>query len=303
MSSRAEPMAIPPQHTKHLLCMLILWIIVIANSQATQAQQVVIYPSGESNQDQRAIYPLALLKLCEEKSGHQFTLQQSHVQTQQGRSLMQLEHNQGINIVWALTSPEREQKLLPVRIPIDRGLIGWRLLLIHSDNREKFAGITRLDELAQWRAGQGHDWPDVDVLRANGMRIATSTTYEGLFDMLAIKHIDYFPRAISEVWPELEAHTHLPLTIDTHLILHYPTAFYFFVNKSNVTLAATLEACLNEAIADGSFLKLFNDYFHNALLRTDVQHRRIIELKNPNLPAETPLLSSQYWYDPTDTLK
>ena len=38
---------------------------------------------------------------------------------------------------------------LPVRIPIRKGILGYRIFLIRKQVREKFAKITTLDELKQ----------------------------------------------------------------------------------------------------------------------------------------------------------
>lgn len=265
------------------------------------SQQVVVYPQPESNTDERTNYPIALLRLCEQKSGGQFILQPSLFHAQQGRYLRQLAQGHGIDVVWSLTSKEREEELLPVRIPIDRGLLGWRLLLIRSIDQPLFSDIHLQTELSKLRAGLGHDWPDVDVFKANNLNVSTGSTYEGLFKMLAFNHIQYFPRAVSEIWPELEDHQELALSVESTLAIHYPSAFYFFVNKNNTQLAATLESCLKEATQDGSLRKLFNNYFQTSIERAQLSKRKIINLANPALPSSVPTSSREYWYSPMET--
>lgn len=49
-----------------------------------------------------------------------------------------LRANEVIGVLWTVTSPERERLLIPVRIPIDRGVYGWRLFLIHADAQPRF---------------------------------------------------------------------------------------------------------------------------------------------------------------------
>lgn len=264
------------------------------------AQEVVFYPKPESSSDTRPNYPLALLRMCEAKSKNQFRLQASMLNTQQGRSLRQLSQNMGITVAWALTTREREQELLPVRIPIDRGLIGWRIALISNNNKNLFAQLKSPTQLANLRAGQGHDWPDVEVLQAAGFNVTTGSSYEGLFTMLATGHVDYFPRALSEIWPELDSHLYLGLGVDTQWVIHYPAALYFFVNKDNAALAKTLEVCLTNAIHDGSFQTIFNNYFQQSLDRAQLSKRKIIHLKNPTLPEATPLDKPELWYSPPD---
>jgi hypothetical protein len=260
------------------------------------AQSLVTYPRPESLSDQRTSYPVALLKLCERKANHSFSLRPSPFRSQQDRSLRQLSQAQGIDIVWALTTEEREQNLRPIRIPIDKGLIGWRLLMIRSKDALRFADVSSLGELSELLAVQGHDWPDVEVLRANHLKVTTGTTYEGLFKMLSFGHAQYFPRAVSEIWPELESHNDLMLAVEPNLVIYYPSALYFFVNKNNEPLAKTLEGCLEQAISDGSFEELFQRYYSDALARSQLDKRITIELKNPGLPKATPLDQPRYWY-------
>lgn len=288
--NRAFIKASTPPRLCYLAIFLLLWINNCA------AQQPVTYPRPESAKDQRTSYPLALLKLCERKSQQKFSLRPSSFLSQQDRSLRQLALGQGIDVAWAFTTKEREDNLLPIRIPIDKGLIGWRLLLIRSQDKNRFATIDNAAELGKLLAVQGHDWPDVDILRANHFKVTTGATYEGLFKMLSVGHVQYFPRAITEVWPELKAHTDLSLEVEPSLVLHYPSALYFFVNKKNHALADTLEACLTQSISDGSFDELFQGYYSEAIARSQLDKRTVIELRNPTLPEATPINNRNYWY-------
>lgn len=286
---------------KGLLLKIIMTLSVMVISHHAVSQQIANYPRPESSNDVRGGYPVALLELCQEKSKGKVKFQPSSVHTQQARSIRQLVNGAGgMDVMWALTNEERENILLPIRIPIDRGLIGWRLLLIRDSDTRRFAAVSTSEHLAKLVAGQGHDWPDVDVLRANNFTLATSSTYQGLFQMLVRGHIDYFPRAISEIWPEAEANKKLNISVQEHLLIHYPAALYYFVNKNNKDLAATIEACLNTAIRDGSLKNLFDQYYKDAILRAGLSHRTQITLINSTLPKATPLSTSAYWFSPME---
>jgi hypothetical protein len=278
------------------------WQIAISLLVSNQvfAQQTVIYPRAESDTDVRSSFPMALLQKCEQQNSDIFTLKPSRVHTQQGRSLRQLAADKEMDVVWALTDRQREAALLPIRIPIDRGLIGWRLLLINTSKQHVFEQVSTAEQLRDLVAGQGHDWPDVEVLKANHFTVASSSTYQGLFHMLAREHIDYFPRAISEVWPELASNADLGLTVQSKLLIYYPSALYYFVNKKNVWLADTLEKCLSQATKDGSFKALFDEYYLDFILRADLKNRTIIRLTNPLLPASAPAIDSGYWFSPEE---
>jgi len=203
---------------------------------AFAAQMQVRYPQPESVTDARASYPVAILQMCAQRSGDAFAVTPGSFRAQQERNIRQLEKSDGIDVIWAVANAERERRLLPVYIPIDRGLIGWRLLLIREQDKPLFAAVSSPEELARLFAGQGHDWPDVTVLRANGFNVDTSTTYEGLFQMLKLGHIQYFPRSLSEVWPELEARPQLGLTVQDSLVMHSLACIFSLASITSLLL-------------------------------------------------------------------
>jgi membrane-bound lytic murein transglycosylase MltF len=198
-----------------------------------------------------------------------------------------LGQNKGIDIVCFMTSAEREAAFLPIRIPVDKGLIGWRLLLISKVKARYAEGWTNIEQLKRLRAGQGSDWPDTEILRSNGFLVHGTSNYEGLFSMLSQGRIDYFPRSVNEVWNEADAHSD-QLEVEPSVVLRYPSASYFFVRKGNDKLAVDVTAGLEKMIADGSFDKLFYEYYGDILKRSSLKDRRVIELRNPLLPDGVP---------------
>ncbi|HEU4670067.1 MAG TPA: hypothetical protein VFR91_05145 [Dyella sp.] len=258
----------------------------------------VTYPRPESRRDGRAGYPLELLRLALDHSGVAYDLRASPVPMQQARVLRQLARGEGLDIAWSVTTRERERDLLPIRIPIDRGLIGWRVLLIRKDEQDRMHPVHTLSGLAALWGGQGHDWPDLDVLRANGLKVLPSPTYEGLFAMLQKGRIDYFPRAVAEVGPEMATHAYMGLTIEDHLLLHYPSALYFFVNPANHRLADAVRLGLERAIADGSMDALFRRTYGSLPADLDLRHRDVIELANPDFPQDAPTDRPELWFQP-----
>lgn len=57
-----------------------------------------------------------------------------------------------------------------------------------------------LTDLQPHLAGQGHDWPDTDILPASGLKVRSVSNSDCLFEMQAAVRIDYFSRAINEIW-------------------------------------------------------------------------------------------------------
>lgn len=265
--------------------------------------ELVTYPRHQGDQDPQIQYMLEVLRLALTKSGHQYELRQASTVMVQSRAISELAANTGsVDVIWTMTNLEREAQLLPVRIPVDRGLIGWRVALIQSQQPGLLSQVKDLAGLARLRAGQMHDWPDTDILRGNGLAVEPSSTYEGLFKQLATQRIDYFPRSVMEVRNELKAHESLPINIDQTIMLRYPAAFYFFVSPKRPQLAADLTKGLEAALADGSFLKLFRQHLLPLLDGLQLDKRRVIELKNPGLPPQTPISRRALWFE-LDELK
>lgn len=273
-------------------------MLALSLPQARAAAAIVRYPRSEPRDPGSEHYPVRLLRMALERSGHQYALQSTSVMMRQSRALLELQGGRILDVMWTMTSREREQDLLPIRIPLDRGLIGWRLLLIRKSDMARFAAIRKIEELRAMTALQGHDWPDTDILRANGFKVQTASDYAGMFGMLASGRVDYFPRATFEIWDEAKAHAGEELVVAPGLALYYPSAFYYFVNKRNVALAADIERGMALMLADGSYEKLFHEYFGAMIERAALTKRRTFSLRNPLLPHATPLGRREFWYRP-----
>lgn len=266
--------------------------VLLPGTGAMAAPAVVVYPRQENtltaNYRPLDQYPVRLLEMALARADGSYAVRPAAFMMSQGRSLLELRQNQHIDVMWTMTSTRREAELLPVRIPIYKGLIGWRLLLIHRKDAARFNAVTDVGQLKQLLALQGHDWPDREIMEANGFRVHGSSDYAGMFKMLESGRVDYFPRSLVEIWNEADAVADKGLVVDAGIALRYRSASYFFVNKQNVRLAADIRSGLEKMIADGSFDRLFMQYHGPLIRRANLGARRIFDLDNPLLPAETP---------------
>jgi hypothetical protein len=259
----------------------------------------VVYPRHEALQDMQIGYIQRLMHAALARCGRPYQTRQAPTLMVQSRALLELARPEPtIDVFWTMSNAERERKLLPVRIPIERGLIGWRIALVRRADLERWKDVRRLDQLAAYNAGQMHDWPDTEILRTNGLPVQTSTHFQGLFSMLALGRIDYFPRSLLEIAAERDEHQHMKLEIEPHLLLHYPAALYFFVAPSRPRLAEDLSRGLERMQADGSFEQMFRKQFDGVLDRLNLGKRRVLQLRNPVLPADTPLQRKELWWVP-----
>ncbi len=272
-----------------------LILAAIAAPLLASAEVVVRMPRPESGPDIRSVYAQRILELALQRAYTTYRVEQNPIRMLQGRALLRLQNGDGIDVVSTMTSVEREANHLPIRIPIDKGLIGWRLLLVNKTSAAKLKGIERFDDLKSLTAGQGIDWPDTPILRANGLNVYGTSNYEALFNMLESGRIDYFPRAVSEIWSEAELY-HPRLTVEPDVALHYQSAIYFFVRKGNNKLAADISEGLEKMIADGSFDKEFQDYYGDMIRKSGLKERRVFELANPLMPKNMPVGRKNLWF-------
>ncbi|GGC58705.1 substrate-binding periplasmic protein [Undibacterium terreum] len=264
------------------------------------ADELVHYPKPALANDPQVKYFLSLLQLALSHSKKNYELAPTSTKMLQAGVIRDMTSPNGqVDLFWSMTTDEREAQLLPVRIPLDKGLIGWRIALIKPDKAPLFHGVKTIKDLRGIKAGQEQSWPDTDILKSNGLEVVTASSEDAMFSMLIGGRFEYFPRSVLEIQAELQLHPAHGLIMEKEVILHYPSAFYFFVSPRRPDLAEDVRAGLEKAIADRSFERLFQQYMQPAIDAADIKHRRIIELKNPLLSSDRlPLHRADLWYQP-----
>jgi len=256
------------------------------NTSLAEDEIVIRHVSPEGTLDQRHTYFIALLNLALEKTRAQdgpFRLAMHEDKMTQARAILSVAQKYSLDIVWTMTSKEREEILQPIRIPLLKGLLGHRIFIIRQQDKEKFAQIKSPNELKPLIAGQGHDWPDIKILKENGYNVMPVPNYDSLFSMLSLGRFDYSPRGVTEAWAEVEAHPEKELMVEETLLLKYPASIYFFVHKNNTLLADRIERGLHLSIADGSFDRLFQEHPTNKTHFNfiNINNRKSFHLTNP----------------------
>ena len=273
----------------------LLLLSVLSLSTPLCSADTFIYLRPEWADTERDPYGVALLKLAFAKARVCHRLVYSDRTMKQARAVDELQRDTGkLDIMITMTSPEREKSLLGVPVPLTKGLLGWRIPLVRKDQLHQFAGVRSAGQLKQFVAVQGHDWPDTAILRANGLPVEVSSTYEGMFKMLEAGRIDYFPRAVQQVFDERDKYP--ALAVEPHIALRYRTDAYFFVNRRNTRLAADIQRGLEAAKADGSFDRLFYHYFARQIDAAGLAGRRVIELSNPGGAPSLRVARKHLWF-------
>ncbi|WP_152625301.1 transporter substrate-binding domain-containing protein [Cellvibrio sp. OA-2007] len=282
-----------PLGAQHATLVLIFFLACLSLETSAKDLRVV---QGDNSIE---TYARGLLTLALSKLPEKYEVQQTIPSNSEERMVSMLIDNQ-LEVVWYATTNDLEERLLPIRIPIYRGLLGYRILMIKKGTQHKFDGIKTKEDLKRVSLGQGRFWADTNVLTANNLNVVKVLKYEGLFYMLDGDRFDAFPRGVHEPFAEMQRYPKLALDVEQNLLVSYTNPFYFFVNKNNHKLAQDIERGLRIAIEDGSYDKyFFNDpTVKDVINKANLKNRRIIHLDNPSLPKNTPLDDKSLWFDP-----
>jgi hypothetical protein len=195
-----------------------------------------------------------------------------------------------------------ERELIPVRIPVERDLVGYRIFLVRRERLEALRDVATLEDLKPFSFGLVFDWSDVEIVRKAGLSVVTGTTSAGLIDMLYNERFDILPVAASSAFTYAESRrSDLPdLEIEPRLCLYYPMPMYFWFSRSEEgkRLAERVESGLREMIEDGTFERMFDEHHGPTIERLGLRQRRVIRIENPNLPPDTPLSDPRLWFTP-----
>lgn len=277
-----------------------LGLLLLSNN--VHALEILI-PRPESALDSRSNYQIELLQLALKKAGVKANIKPAQELLSQPDVIKTLNQDTGkITVAWFMTTPEREEAMLPIRIPIDKGLIGWRIAIVKAEQFDRFRNIRSAADLKKLTAIQAHGWPDVEILRANGLQVLEVDHYEDNFRKASQLKNHYLPRSLIEYRNELEDHRELGLIEEPHMVIRYPAASYFFLPKSQAALADKIRNGLEIALLDGSFDRLFYTYHSKYIESVGLERRNIVELKNPFLSKQTPLSRKKLWFRP-ETVK
>lgn len=269
-------------------------------------EMVYLYHPPESKEDVRYDYHWEVLRTVLEKTKKKYgsyTMKPCKNVMNEKRQVHVLKEGEKLTVMVRSASQKFERMFTPVRIPLDKGLIGYRVFLINRNDQPRFSAIKNLEELRKFTVGQGLGWSDVNVWRANGFRVMEGSVYEGLFGMTVSRRFDFFSRGIVEIIEEYEQRKDkMPdLHIEETITVYYPWPIYFYFPKSvqGKKLALRVEEGLLVLFEDPeTFDPIFLKYHGPALKRHDLKNRKIFRIKNPLLTPETPLDDTRLWYDP-----
>ncbi|MFT3812761.1 MAG: hypothetical protein QM740_05225 [Acidovorax sp.] len=277
-------------------CLALALLLLGSAGAAAQARTLRYFPAGPIYEYRWKLLELALER-APKASGAAYRLEPYGEDVSQNRGVSLLQSG-AIQVIALGTNREREAAMLPIKIDILRGIIGYRVCIIDAADQERIARMNDTAFREQLTFGLNSQWADLTVMRANGYTVMTTTDYERLFGMLAAHRFDALPRGLNEAELELgERRAAYPqLAIEKTRALFFPYPVYFWVNKEDAPLARRIEQGLRAALADGSFRRLFETYHASAIAAMAKEKRRVVRLDNPVLPPGTAQVDTSWWW-------
>lgn len=262
-----------------------------------------VYPPPEAAGDERHLYYWQLLDAAlaanRDKYGDYTAKPFDSPMTFQ-RAAAEVESGSGrVNIVSRATNLDLEKRLRPIRIPLDKGLLGFRMFLVMPETQALLDSVKTLDELKQFTIGQSSSWTDVRVLQAAGFKLVLADAYTPLFSMLGGRRFDLFARGAIEIEAEWRANRdNVPdMLIEKRFALHYPMPRYFFVPRTpeGERMAERIEDGLQRLRVSGEFERRYQAWKKLVLGDLQLPGRTVFRLPNPELSPEAP--TDKFWWD------
>ena len=220
------------------------------------------------------------------------------------RAVMEVHSGTTINTFMAITTPEWEEKTIPIRIPVRRGVLNYRLLSIHKDQKDIFLNIKTIDDLKQLTAGLRIGWATSKLLDEQSFNIFQANTLDGLYHMLLTQRINYIPRGPNEIYNELALRksSHPGLMVEPTLALYIPAPYYIFISPKEPKLAKRIQEGLEMMVENGDLKAIFYRYYAEYIQAAKLMDRKIIQIGNPLLPKDTPLNRKELWFENDELL-
>ncbi|MFA0087945.1 hypothetical protein BCU70_09690 [Vibrio sp. 10N.286.49.C2] len=270
---------------------IILFVFLLPFNLHAEIKTPMVFPGKDS-------LILELVELALQKSGKSHTVNHATEYLSDAR-LVEEVRNGHIDLIWAGASQDLQNQLQAVKIPIFKGLAGYRTFVIEKNSQYKFATVRNIHDLRTLKAGLGRFWSDTKILEAAHLNVIKPVKADSLFHMVEGGRFDFLPLGVHESRGVVEAQDGLNLAVEDNILLVYPSAMYFYVSKQNTSLFQDINNGLEIAIKDGSFNEIF---YNSELIRTTFEtskltERVVINIDNPYLPKDAPIERKELWLD------
>jgi hypothetical protein len=274
-------------------------LFVCFNSVLVEGKDIVRMNTGNQSNDLRVLYKMKVLETALDRTTEEFGLYEikiNEIPTTAKRALREVYLGKTINLFIGVTTREWEQKNLPIRIPIRRGILSYRLLATNKNNLANFSQVNDIEALKKLSVGLRVGWATTDVFKKQNFKHYELESLDGLYHMLNRNAVDYMPRGINEIYDEIAVRQPNDIAIEPHLALYLPAPTYVIVSPHEKRLAKRIEKGLETMISDGSLKALFYQFYADDIKKAKIFNRNVIRIDNPDQPEHIPFNRAELWF-------
>lgn len=264
---------------KPLASVIGCWILTSAQVYSSEKTLSIWHRSFDTPQV-RDFIELAISKASDKYP--LFTLQRTQLKNKE-QAFSQLTQKGQLDLIVAGFDIERERLSLPIYIPLDRGLLGFRTCLIEPKFQPLFERIQTVNDFSVEHLiiGVGRNWADKNIMLNNDVPLLDAPSQEKLMALLRHNKVSCISRSVIEIdatvadFPEFSG--------EQRIAFIYPFGKIIYVNQHNKHAYEMLKYGLEKALEDRSYYRLFNQHFAKQLEKHKFYFRKILLMKNPYL--------------------
>lgn len=213
-----------------------------------------------------------------------FVIETTDVDMNPRRGLASIKDGKLINVGIVPHNKKWDESTIAIKVPVRQGLLSYRLLLVNQQDLFKFKDIKDINDLRKLTAGLQQNWSTTRTFRELEMNMITGHSFEGLFLMLKKQRFDYIPRAVYEIYDELNNRKALldNIVVEPNLALYMPKPSYVYVSPKEPRLAKRIESGLTEMVKNGELKRIFNKYYAKDIAKANLAQRRLIHVYDAN---------------------
>lgn len=201
-----------------------------------------------------------------------------------------------INVRIGVSTVEREEIYIPIKIPLRKGLLNYRLLVAKKGDIDKLKNVDSIDELRKFKFGSVDSWVTTKILEDNQFEVVPVVDSSRLFGMLKAQRYDLALRGVNEVFTELELDKNkLEVAVVPDIGVYISSPTYIFVSKTAPRLAERLTKGLDEMIVSGEFDEIFYKWHKESIDKAKISERKFIVVDNPELPQSRLPKNPKLW--------
>ncbi len=243
----------------------------------------------------------AVLKLALDKSGEDYQLAVDLRASNIERTRSLLDSGQ-LDVFDSGFNPELDNKYEPIYLPLEMGLLGWRVFIVRKDLVKRLSSVRTINDLKPYTFGQGQGWGDIEILEKAGLTVIQAPKLENLIQMVQGKRFDILPLGATEAYSLLDKYgpKNNQLVVDNSVTLIYPFGRFYYVRKGNEKLKHSIEAGMEQALSDGSLLSLLKShpFSRDAFGRSSLNDRVQIRIESPTLTEGFKFIDPKWWFKP-----